>query len=288
MSAVALPPLPPRELLADRCREVAEAEGVQPDLVEKDFYLTRLLWALGQSMGDRLLLKGGTLLSKVDLGFFRMSEDADFVMPRAPGYTKGVNVRALNEVRAALKLIAPLVGVRIPFPHGEDYDKGTHRVWSLEYESEFPKQALRLEVLLRVPLLPPRKVQLSQLVDDPGLGDQRPAFCWAMDRDEARAEKVRAAVTREAIRDYYDLDRLLDSGADLSSRSFRKLVDAKLAEQGAPPLSEQRPAPFGLNDERYESLRRSLKDDLLAVLRIDAPPFDLDRTIARFQKLWSG
>ncbi len=34
---------------------------------------------------------------------------------------------------------------------------------------------------------------------------------------EAHAEKVRAAFTREAIRDFYDLDRLLDAGADLSS-----------------------------------------------------------------------
>jgi hypothetical protein len=71
---VALPRLPDRALLADLCREAAARERVQPQLVEKDFYLTRLLWALGQSLGDGLLLKGGTLLSKVDLGFFRLSD----------------------------------------------------------------------------------------------------------------------------------------------------------------------------------------------------------------------
>jgi hypothetical protein len=36
---------------------------------------------------------------------------------------------------------------------------------------------------------------------------------------------VRAAFTREAIRDFYDLDRLLDAGADLSSPEFMELVD---------------------------------------------------------------
>lgn len=44
-------------------------------------FLTRLIWALAQAFGNKLLLKGGTLLSKVDLGFHRMSEDVDMVMP---------------------------------------------------------------------------------------------------------------------------------------------------------------------------------------------------------------
>jgi hypothetical protein len=38
---------------------------------------------------------------------------------------------------------------------------------------------------------------------------------------------VDEGVTREAIRDLYDLDRLLDAGADLSSPEFMDLVDAK-------------------------------------------------------------
>ena len=76
-----LPPLPNRELLADLCLEVAATEGVQPFAIEKDSYLTRLIWALAQELGDRLLLKGGTLLRKVDLGFRRTSEDVDLAIP---------------------------------------------------------------------------------------------------------------------------------------------------------------------------------------------------------------
>ena len=82
--SVTLPKLPERGLLADLCREAAARERLQPQLIEKDFYLTRLLWALGQVFGEELLLKGGTLLSKVDLGFLRMSEDADLVLPGTP------------------------------------------------------------------------------------------------------------------------------------------------------------------------------------------------------------
>ncbi len=77
-----MPPRPDVAVLADLSRETAAREGVQPQLVEKDFYLTRLLWALDERFGRDLLLKGGTLLSKVDLGFFRMSEDADLVLTK--------------------------------------------------------------------------------------------------------------------------------------------------------------------------------------------------------------
>ena len=79
-----LPPLPDLALLADLCREAAARTGIQPQLIEKDFHLTRLLGMLGQLLGPGALLKGGTLLSKVDLGFFRMSEDADLVVPGEP------------------------------------------------------------------------------------------------------------------------------------------------------------------------------------------------------------
>ena len=79
-----LPPLPDRTLLADLCRETAARERLQPQVIEKDFYLTRLLWVLGEALGDQALLKGGTLFSKVDVGFKRMSEDADLVVPKDP------------------------------------------------------------------------------------------------------------------------------------------------------------------------------------------------------------
>ena len=112
---VELPKLPDRALLADLCRETAARERVQPQLVEKDFYLTRLLWALGQSFGDELLLKGGTLLSKVDLGFFRMSEDADLVLPGPASRQRLTNVRRMHRVRDVLKEIGPVAGVSARF-----------------------------------------------------------------------------------------------------------------------------------------------------------------------------
>jgi hypothetical protein len=282
---VALPRLPDRALLADLCREAAARERVQPPLIEKDFYLTRILWALGQSVGDGLLLKGGTLLSKVDLGFFRMSEDADLVFPGPASRQKLTNVRRMHRLRDVLKEIGPVVGVSARFPAGELSDKAAHCVWQLDYPSEFGPQGIRLEVSIRPVLRPPREVGLRQLLADPLADDVRAAKCFALDAAEARAEKVRAAFTREAVRDFYDLDRLRESGADLSSSSFIGLVNVKLAELRALPMAKQSKS-FGLTEKRRRQVEAGLTRDLPAVLRMDAPEFDLDGMLARFDRLW--
>ena len=283
--SVELPRLPEPALLAERCQEAAARERVAAYLIEKDFYLTRLLWALGQHFGDGLLLKGGTLLSKVDLGFLRMSEDADLVLPGEAAPRKVPNVKRMHGVRDGLKIVAPAVGVTVPFPGGEMFERGAHCVWQLDYPSAFGKQGLKLEVTIRPVLLPPRKVKLGQLLDDPLLGDWKNASCFALDASEARAEKVRAAFTREAIRDFYDLDRLRESGADLSSKKFVSLVDKKLAELQAPALRQQAKS-FGLVGQRRVAVEAGLRRELASVLRFGAPAFDLDAMVAAFDKLW--
>jgi len=280
-----LPTLPDRELLADLCREAANRERLQPHVVEKDFYLTRLLWALGQTLGDQVLLKGGTLLSKVDLGFKRMSEDVDLVMPRAPT-KKRANVLALNHVRDVLRAIVDEVGLRLPFPDGAHFEQGAHRQWDLPYESAFGPQAIKMEVSLRPMIRPARRVSLAQLLVDPLVGSYDSAYCYALDADEARAEKVRAAFTRDAIRDLYDLEQLARAGADLSSQEFVRLVDAKLAELGAPPLREQARSFGAGTGPRRKAVDASLVRELQAVLRIDEQLPDLEKIFERFNRLW--
>lgn len=282
---VRLPPLPDRTLLADLCREAAARERIAPLLIEKDFYLTRLLWALGQTFGDALLLKGGTLLSKVDLTFYRMSEDADLVLPGKPSRRSSKNVALMHAVRKALADILPSVGMAARFPGGHLQHQATHGRWQLDYTSEFGPQGIMLEVSIRPVLQPPREVRLRQLLTDSLLGDPGDPRCFALDAREAHAEKVRAAFTREAIRDFYDLDQLLESGADLASTEFLRLVDAKLAELKAPPLARQGRS-FALDANRRRALVAGLARDLPAVLRVGAPPFDLDAMLARFDRLW--
>ena len=239
--------------LADLCREAAYESRFQPQVIEKDYVLTRLLWALGQRLGSQVLLKGGTLLSKVDLGFRRMSEDVDLVIPWDPsaGYrTRWSNVQSMKVIRDNLNEIAAAANLHVKSLDGERFQQGSHVIWTLDYDSAFGAQSITVEASLQIIRAKPRQVELSQLLQDSQAGDYQDARCWALDEDEARAEKVRAAFTREApaIRDYYDLLALEEIGKDLSSAGFITRVDEKLAEVKSLPLAsslhpsgEQRP-----------------------------------------------
>lgn len=279
------PALPDLDLLADLCREVAAAESVQPFAVEKDFYLTRLIWALAQEIGDRLLLKGGTLLSKVDLGYRRMSEDVDLVIPGTPSRHGGINAAATNPVRDALRRLAPIVGLRLEYHNGESSERGARVIWTLTYGSSFGPQSIDAEVAIRPVLRSPRRAPLEQLLTDPLAGNYGEAYCWALAADEARAEKVRAACMRAAIRDFYDLDQLLAAGNDFTSEPFRALVDRKLAEEGAAPLADRSTA-FGLTPSRRRELDAQLIRGLQAVVRVGDQPFNLDTMLAKFDEIW--
>jgi hypothetical protein len=120
--SVSLPPLPDRSLLADLCREAGARERLEPQLIERDFYLTTLLCALGQRSGDALLLRGGTLLSKVDLGFFRMSRTV--LCARCPRSARGEGARRLHAL-AVSSPAGPLPDYASPFA---SYCGGTCRL----------------------------------------------------------------------------------------------------------------------------------------------------------------
>jgi hypothetical protein len=113
------------------------------------------------------------------------------------------------------------------------------------------------------------------------------AFCWALDADEVRAEKVRAAFTRiqPEIRDFYHLHLLLETGADLVSPEFVRLVDTKLAEVGHGPLARAEPSFGIIPDERARLTGQGMKR-LEAVVRLDAPRFDIEDLLNLFDDLW--
>ncbi len=71
---------------------------------------------------------------------------------------------------------------------------------------------------------------------------------------------------------------------DFQSGEFIALVDRKLAELGAPPLSQQS-ASFGLDAERRNRLETQL-GELQVVLRAGEDPFDIDAMLTRFDALW--
>jgi predicted nucleotidyltransferase component of viral defense system len=91
---------------------------------------------------------------------------------------------------------------------------------------------------------------------------------------EAFAEKIRAALTRVAIRDYYDIDLGLRRGLmDPADIALAGLVRRKLAVPRTMPLE--------LTEERLEQLRRQIATDLHPILRSsDEDSFDFNQAIA--------
>ncbi|HZQ99146.1 MAG TPA: nucleotidyl transferase AbiEii/AbiGii toxin family protein [Chloroflexota bacterium] len=282
-----IPPLPDLERLADAVRLVAGREGFDPAPVEKDFYLTRVIWGLAEALGEALVLKGGTCLSKVDYGFRRMSEDADFVLPWSGGTRhRAMNAAQTNRVARTLVDLAPALGLTLESFDGEEHDRRSHVLWTLHYPARFGPGAIVVEAAMRPVLRPARYVQLRQLLDGRVGRLHDGAYGWAMDPDEVRAEKIRAAFTRRVIRDFYDLSLFVEHDADLVSPDFVALVDAKLAEADALPLHRQRLA-FGLTQRERDELRAAIPGQLVPVLRRTEPAFDLDAVIDHYDRIWT-
>jgi hypothetical protein len=70
---------------ADLIRIVADEKGVDPALVEKDYWIVHCLHGL-QQLGFAFQLKGGTSLSKGHQAINRFSEDIDILIEPPPGH----------------------------------------------------------------------------------------------------------------------------------------------------------------------------------------------------------
>jgi hypothetical protein len=200
---------------------------------------------------------------------------------------KGTNAYQTNKVRDALRTIAPELGMRFPNPEGWPFQRRSHVIWDVEYDGRFPPTAITVEAAMRPVVRPPRRTQLRTILAGPLARGYEDAFCWALHADEVRAEKVRAAFTREEpeIRDFYDLQLLLDTGADFVSGDFIELVDHKLAEVGHVPL-DQSEASFGLRADQRARLGGPGLKRLESVMRLDAPRFNLEALFDHFDDLW--
>src|SRR3989338_5177330 len=84
------------------------------DFLEKDFYITLLLYELDKNgVSESLVFKGGTCLSKAYLDYHRFSEDIDFNWKQRAGFenlsankTKKICSEKISQFGASLESIA--------------------------------------------------------------------------------------------------------------------------------------------------------------------------------------
>jgi predicted nucleotidyltransferase component of viral defense system len=248
-----------------------------PRLIEKDYFCTLLLGYLSASDGS-LVFKGGTCLAKVHAGFYRLSEDLDFVIPMSLSSSRSERrslsaglkgaISQLPGKLSAFRIVKALTGA----------NNSTQYVAVVGYTSLINQQeeTVKIEAGLREPLLTQVLIGKAQTlllnpVSGKSITPAIPVPC--ISRSEAMAEKLRAALSRRdpAIRDFYDIDYAVRKQGFLPlETAMTEMVRQKLAVPGNEPVD--------ISPERMSTLRRQLDTELKTVLRAkDFAEFDLER-----------
>jgi predicted nucleotidyltransferase component of viral defense system len=249
-----------------------------PRLIEKDYYCTVLLDHLAAA-DSSLVFKGGTCLAKVHAGFYRLSEDLDFVIPTSLSASRSERRNLAAGFKKAVIKLPTMVGAFRVLEPPVGANNSKQYVAVIGYRSLISKQEeiIRIEVGLREPLLTQilttseaRTILLDPISGEPMV---RALSVPCISRSEAMAEKLRAALSRRevAIRDFFDIVYAVRNfGFNPLEASIIEMVRQKLAVQGNEPID--------ISQDRLASLRQQLDSQLKPVLRVDDfVAFDLDR-----------
>lgn len=280
-----------KEQLKELIPVIAAQHKFRPAIVEKDYYLTVILNNIDSLLTDKIVFKGGTLLNKVHLNYHRLSEDLDFTYRRTKSLeTRSQRSRAIKPIRDKMPEFLKTLGVKSSNPEGEGFSNSTQYVFSIQYPSVITAkdENMKLEISLRkFPLEKPVRCTIKHFYQDPFSGtDLIPTHSvWALSFIEAVAEKLKAAIARRdvAIRDYYDIWHIAESGFDFFQDNFIRLFKTKLANDGYQRDFHQN---FGLDTEDIVLLNRQINTDLIPVIRA-GEQFNLDLVFDKFNDIFA-
>jgi len=272
-------------LLREAIGYTSAESGFSARLIEKDYFCSVALEYLASECGN-LTFKGGTCLSKIHGGFYRLSEDLDFSIATALDSTRAQRSQSVEPLRQALARVEEhLPGFRIAEPL-RGFNNSTQYNAVLSYESlvDGHVEPVSIEVGVREPNMveaangAAKTVLLNPIGGQP-LVETYPVL--ALTYVEAMAEKVRAALCRSeiAIRDFFDVDHAINVGGfDAAQAPFLDLLVRKLA-------IPRTPAP-DLSDARISQLERQVEAQLRPVLREqEFQQFDLVRAIETLRRI---
>ncbi len=247
----------------------AAATGFSERLIEKDYFCTLLLCDFASLFNSGLIFKEGTSLSKVHAGFYRLSEDLDFVISVESDVSRSVRREKIEPVKrhfasipsrcSELTIIEPFVANNL----SKQY------LGRIGYQSAVSVQveSVVIEVGLREPLLtPPLKAKAQTLLSnrEGNAAVVEPPNVTVLSTIETYAEKIRAALSRREpkIRDFYDIAYAIRAGLiDPDDSELRRLVSLKLAVPGN--------ASVDVSASKLQTLSRQSDTELKSVLRPD-------------------
>lgn len=264
-------------------------------MIEKDYYLTKLLMAVERFCQERLVFKGGTALNKVFLGYYRMSEDLDFVsiLENSPA-TRKDRSKAIDFLRDVLDEICKKSNLICRDKRGRGANLSTQYFFNFEYESIITNTpgAIALEVSQRNnPILQPQRKQVEHIFKDPFTDEYLfPAgTVLCLEFKELVAEKTRAMITRKEIasRDLFDLQYFYDVKFNFLDESYIGLLKRKLLEDDFSDDLSCYMSNFGRSDEEISGLRKKIEAELLPVISPkQAQEFHVDKTLYLFNSIF--
>lgn len=120
-------------LYRDAIRFTAQQMNLQPEYVEKDYWVTLALFTIfNNEIGKDTVFKGGTALSKCYNMIERFSEDIDLVMLRREGETDSKLKSKLKDVSKAVETVLAEVAIE-----GITHKMGMNRKTAHSYNKEF-------------------------------------------------------------------------------------------------------------------------------------------------------
>jgi len=118
--------------LNEEIRRLSIETKFSPRLLEKDYHLTKILQKISEKRIENLVFKGGTCLNKCYLGFYRLSEDLDFIFNQD---VKGLSKLQIKKILDNLRRIIFEILNELNLETTKELGKG----WKMLISKEEPK-----------------------------------------------------------------------------------------------------------------------------------------------------
>ncbi len=154
-----------KKIVKDVIYYLSDEQGFVASVIEKDFYLTKILNGVNKHLSTDIVFKGGTLLNKVYLNYHRLSEDLDFAYRGDVDLsTRGKRSKAIMPIREKIPAFLDVLGLTSDNPEGKGFNNSTQYLFNIQYQSVLSdkKENIKLEISLRQPpFLEPEQVTIK-------------------------------------------------------------------------------------------------------------------------------
>lgn len=214
-----------RGAIVDRVREW----GLREDIVEKDYALGWVLWAIGSepALSTSWLFRGGTCLKKCYIETYRFSEDLDFTVTAGGPLQPGELVPIFDTLLKRIGLESGIdFGVRPPYFRSRSPRSTEARIYYRGPRNAPTPGSIKLDLTDNEVVVQPSVLRGIGHPYEDILPDPAVVRCYGF--EEVFAEKLRALGERLRPRDLYDVVNLFRR-RDL--RAEPRLIFAVLAEK---------------------------------------------------------